>query len=315
MNNWTDTEINFLKQQYGKMSYKDISVILGRTAAAIGCKVTDLCIADDKFWNKKDLKILIDNYHIKTPKKIQELFPNRKWTNIRKKANNLGLKLRSKSMSKILGDTSILMTDSVELYYWVGFILSDGHIPKNNRLRITLSNIDKEHLNKFRKFLKLPKKSLKEVGNKFVSLAVMDNHYIDIFKKKFDISPTKTYNPPDLDFYKNLPDSLFWSLVIGFIDGDGCIKIRNYSNKMCLISVKNYKTWQYFHQMILDRLSLKFNHNSKVNFTENKYSYICISQNKIIKFLKQQCINLNLPYLKRKWDKIDLNFISRGEKI
>jgi hypothetical protein len=312
MNEWTNQEIIFLKQKYSKMSYKDMSLILNRSTAAIGCKITDLCIADNKHWTKKDLELLRYNYTNKTPKEICDILSNRKWLNIKSKANSLGLKLKSKSMGKILGDTSILLNDNNEIYYWIGFILADGHITPNNRLRITLTKNEVKHLDLLRQLLKLPKSSLKIYKNT-CTIAIMDNFNLNLLKQKFDIKNNKTYYPPDLKSYQNLDDNLFWALIIGFIDGDGSINIRNYSNKMCLITIKNHKSWFHFHQMILNKLNQNIIHKVKVHITQNKYCYICISQNKIIKFLKQQIINLNIPYLKRKWDKIDINWKCRTE--
>ena len=42
----------------------------------------------------------------------------------------------------------ILLEENLESYYWIGFILADGHIDGNKRLQITLKSIDYEHLKK-----------------------------------------------------------------------------------------------------------------------------------------------------------------------
>lgn len=48
-----------------------------------------------------------------------------------------------------------LLLDVPETYYWIGFILADGHISKNNRLVVTLSVKDKNHLIKLQKYLEI----------------------------------------------------------------------------------------------------------------------------------------------------------------
>ena len=39
-------------------------------------------------------------------------------------------------------------------YYWIGFILADGSIKNNKRIVISLKKDDKDHLEKFKQYVK-----------------------------------------------------------------------------------------------------------------------------------------------------------------
>lgn len=47
---------------------------------------------------------------------------------------------------------------------------------------------------------------------------------------------------------------------------------------------------------------------------DDGYAYLCFSNLKIVRFLKEKSIELNLPVLRRKWSRIDENRVSKYEK-
>lgn len=193
---------------------------------------------------------------------------------------------------------SKLLLETLETYYWIGFILADGHISKSTRLRVTLAKRDKNHLIKLQKFLNV--QELQE--NTQVSISGMDSKVIREFCNKFDIKSNKTYNPPNLSFIKN--KDLLFALSIGFIDGDGCID--NQTNRSdCKLRIKCHSSW-------VNNLEFIYNIKSKIN--NQGYAYINITNSILLKELKRKAIFLNLPILNRKWDKIDLSFVSKQEK-
>lgn len=190
-----------------------------------------------------------------------------------------------------------LLEETPETYYWIGFILADGHINNNTRIKITLSKKDKNHLIKLQNFLEI--ENMYE--NDEVSISGMDSKIIREFCNKFDIKSNKTYNPPNLNI--NNQDLLF-SLSIGFIDGDGCID--NQTNRTdCKLRIKCHSSW-------LDTLKYIY---SKQPYINNQ-GYVClnITNSIILKQFKQKALDLDLPIMNRKWDKIDLNFIGRQEQ-
>lgn len=208
-----------------------------------------------------------------------------------------------------------LLEDTPESWYWVGFILADGHISERKRLTIRLANKDRNHLENFCKFINLNINTVKYYKKtNSVTLSVMDTKILTKLVDKFDISNNKTYNPPKL---VNMNKKLMISLYIGFIDGDGCIR-KQYKRHDCLISIKCHKTWEIFLRDLSDNLYRYFNlkelHGTKNSTYLGKYSNINICNNALLKRIKGYSLKYNLPVLNRKWDKIDLEFYSKYEK-
>jgi len=54
---------------------------------------------------------------------------------------------------KKLADLSPLLNETLEAYYWMGFIMADGHLSKQNRLTVTLAIKDSDHLLKLKEFV------------------------------------------------------------------------------------------------------------------------------------------------------------------
>ena len=127
--------------------------------------------------------------------------------------------------TKKLNNLSPLLLENPISYYWIGFLLADGHFGQKNILKITLSSLDKEHLYNLKTFLNI-ENILSERQGKYLCLKAMDSNLVPKIKEKFDISNKKTYDPPkNLESIKN--KDLLISLIIGFIDGDGCIANKN----------------------------------------------------------------------------------------
>jgi hypothetical protein len=141
----------------------------------------------------------------------------------------------------------------------------------------------------------------------------MDNHTIEILRKKFNISHNKTENPPSLKFYRVMKDDLFLSFLIGLIDGDG--RIAHQTNRTdCFIGLKMHKTWLGFLNLIRRRLENILNIKIRpARINAQGYAFIVFSNLKICRFLKQSVIKLKLSPMKRKWDLIDEHRVSGYE--
>lgn len=193
---------------------------------------------------------------------------------------NLG---RKNKLSKLLEETP-------EKYYWLGFLMADGHFSKQNRLSLNLALLDKDHVFKFQNYI--------NCGNVQVDyqahIKVMDVSTLSYLKEKYKIHNNKTENPPDLS--QIIGDNLF-SFMIGFIDGDGSIQYQTGRTDVKL-AVKCHRAWK-------EALSYIFKFPARIN--NQGYSYLGIADNTILREFKRKAIELNLPILTRKWDKIDLN--------
>lgn len=202
------------------------------------------------------------------------------------------------------GDLSPLLLDTPESYYWMGFLLADGHFSAKGVMKITLASIDRSHLLKLKKFLHI--KNMQEENNgKAVCIKTMDTKLVPIITSKFDISNKKTYQPPNLSFIKDR--DLLMSLIIGYIDGDGCIakKAKGFS-----LNIHCHASWL----KTIDSFVKAINPTSTARIRPDGYASASVSNNESLKELKRFAINKNLPILKRKWDKIDLDFIPYQEQ-
>lgn len=191
---------------------------------------------------------------------------------------------------------SKLLLETPETYYWIGFILADGHIENQTRLSVTLANKDINHLLKLKDFLGIETLHHNKNGTSYI--CGMDSKIIRQFSKKFNIVSNKTQNPANVS---NIKDSdLLLALKIGFIDGDGSIGFQS-GRKDCILRIKCHNSWEKNLEYLYG--------NCKIN--NQGYANVNIGNSDTLKDLKKNAIRLNLPFLTRKWDKIDLNFNSK----
>ena len=87
------------------------------------------------------------------------------------------------------GNCSVLLEETVLTYYWIGFILADGHIHNSIRLKVALGLKDKEHLLKLKHFLKVENHIDYPNHSEF---SVMDSAILRKFCKKFKLEQNKT---------------------------------------------------------------------------------------------------------------------------
>ena len=206
---------------------------------------------------------------------------------------------------KRCGDLSSLLDDTVEAYYWIGFILADGCF-HNLRLTIALSIKDKEHLLKFAKFIKYTG-SFYEDDTK-ISVSVKDVECIQKIMNKFNIVQNKTYNPPMLNIND---DVLFRSLIAGFIDGDGNISKQSGGRSDYFLRIKCHSSWENN----LRKMNLFISKKDTTIINSQGYAIFNISNTEELKNFKRSIESLDLPLMYRKWDIIDYNFVSKYEKF
>lgn len=114
--------------------------------------------------------------------------------------------------------------------YWLGFIYADGFIESKRKhgaqkLGITLSNVDKEHLVKFKTAIKATNPVLDYQGSgynqagMFSKILLTSNQTVDDLKA-LGVIENKTY---DLTFPDFIDESLLHHFVRGYFDGDGSI--------------------------------------------------------------------------------------------
>lgn len=210
--------------------------------------------------------------------------------------------------NKLPNNLDILLLDTPESYYWIGFILADGYMSENNVLSFTLSEADRNHLEKFATYIGY--KHIKSLQKKLVRLSVCDKNHCIKIKNKFDIGNRKTYSPPNLNWIDD--KNLFISLLAGYIDGDGSMEARSGS---CSIRFHVHSSWMPFILWVRSQI-LKFYGVELKKPTINKGGHLRwdILTFPLIKQMKRDLLKLKIPLLPRKWSKINENFVSEKEQ-
>lgn len=170
--------------------------------------------------------------------------------------------------------------DSEEKAYWLGFIYADGCISKKqNTFELSLSYKDKEHLEKFNKFMQYQGNNVKigtvTVNNKTFTRcrwAVKNKHLKNTLISKGCI-PAKSLvlKFPDLNIFSNI--DLIKDFIRGYIDGDGCITYNIQSHKIMSLNILGTED---FLTGVKDHLPVKYNYVLGYN---NK------SKNKLVRVL------------------------------
>ena len=186
-------------------------------------------------------------------------------------------------------------------WYWYGFILADGHI-NDKELIISLSIKDIEHLTILSNYLKCNINILK--NNLYCGFRINDIVNVLKLKNKLHLlNFNKTENPPDISKY-NISTEKMLSLIIGYIDGDGCIEISK-EGRCKTIKMEVHGSWFNNLKFISEFLKNNFNIDSKVIINNRGYAHFSTNKHNQIKELFQKIKELNIPYLKRKWDMIN----------
>jgi len=256
-------------------------------------------------WKPCETEILRNIYSNSPRKKLLETFPGRSIDAIKLKAGALGLKKNINEL--IAADLSVLLRETSDAYYWMGFLYADGYFNHDiRRLKLTVQERDIQHLKKFSNFIGCNNIGIyeKENGQKYAEIRVMDRFTFPSIVNKFGLKPRKTYNPPDnLEFLNHNAD-LFVAFLIGFIDADGYIqrdKRLSHLNEIRII-IKLHSSWKQVLETLTSKLYLLLGYNpSKVIINNQGYAKVGIYRRDVIEFLKQKIIQLKLPAMNRKW--------------
>jgi len=277
-------------------------------------------------WEEQEKKIISNYFDTNSKEELLNKLPKRSWQAILYQSKKQGFKKRKKELIKYCSsysNYSKLLKDNYEAYYWIGFLLADGHFT-SRAIVLGLHIKDIEHIIRFRNFIEYSGPSIenfiyRKYRNK-VLFSSSDYKIIPKIKEKFNISQRKTYIPPkNLSWIEKINPDFYISLIIGFIDGDGCLgQARSSSGKMISsLRIGNYYTWENILKHMFIFLFKYFNIKKipkkyiSVKKTEVRIS---VTNQIILRELKKKAIQLKLPFMKRKWDKINENYESIDEK-
>ena len=120
-------------------------------------------------------------------------------------------------------DDNYFSTENSNMAYLLGFLASDGTVDKkNNRIKISLSSIDKEFLVKIKEELKYEGDIFNYItSNGFsVSELTFTSQQIKKDLARYNIVPNKTLT---FKFPKNLNKKYWIDFIRGYFDGDGSV--------------------------------------------------------------------------------------------
>lgn len=206
-----------------------------------------------------------------------------------------------------------LLEDAPETYYWIGYLLADGHFKNNNRIMFSQNNEDKISVENFVKYIEGTSKikyTNNDEGDK-AKFWIQSNTIVPKITKKFDIKSNKTYSPPNTDIFENMDIDLLSYLFIGFVDGDGSISKGVNCNQL---RITVHPSW-FEILKIFEKRIFGLSGYTKID-EDTGYAVMIITRTDLLsKFKKQYFSNITFEPLHRKWDKIDIDFIKKGDKV
>ena len=180
--------------------------------------------------------------------------------------------------------------DTAEKAYWLGFILADGYLnEKRGVLTIKLQYTDKEHLEKFAKFINYPKEKIRtekhNITGKPLCCITLNSRKITNSLLKLNIRQGKSTK----EQIAPIPDNFARDYIRGIIDGDGniCKKNINICNS---IEVLNYIK-QYLNNTCYTTIGKICEHSNTYRI------YICKNRDIVLNHLYyNDCVCLDRKY-------------------
>jgi len=209
---------------------------------------------------------------------------------------------------KVTHNVEILLNDELETFYWMGMLLSDGCF-SDESISLSCNDKDLQHIIKFSLYINKSyitvqnKGGFSKVYKNMISVCAKSKEYFYAISEKFDIKRKKTYNPPDTSKW-NFTEDQIAAMFIGFLDGDGCIMIKD---KYCF-KFNIHKSWIDVMIFFANVLNNKFKTNLKMPIISNRgMCWWSVSRIKILTDLKKFIVENNIPANERKWNKVDEN--------
>lgn len=190
--------------------------------------------------------------------------------------------------------------DSFKMWYIAGLWAADGNISKKQRrISITLHPKDLEILEIIKEYFEY-NGPINYYKNKYRVLTFSGvSQIIEVLQTKFNLSPNKslTLEPPPT--FPSLEHAL--SFIVGYIDGDGCIYKSDKSKQLQILGTEKMLKFilNTFNQIV--NITLQPRPASSPNiFQINLY----VSENGKYATLIKKLLSLDVPKMKRKWDKL-----------
>lgn len=205
------------------------------------------------------------------------------------------------------GNLLPLLSDTLESFYWLGFIAADGCVTKSGLLTVSQHSKDKDRVYQLSLYLNSKVKRL-TTKNTFTGKSnhcyitnVYQKQVTDIIREKFGLDNIcKTHAGIKLDFIKNEQQAI--SFVLGFMDGDANIR-KDSARIQC------YHTWVEVFKNLQLLLPIEYRLGwIKLVYKKQRNSSYATWQmySGCIRQLKRFAIENNIPISPRKWGCVDI---------
>lgn len=253
-------------------------------------------------WLQSEKKYIENNYHIKTYAEMGAAL-SRSWKSIEQFCFRNKLQTGHKLYTY---DEEFFDSPNPKSAYWAGFLAADGCIslPKG-LLSLELKGEDSYQVENF-------KSAVKYTGPAYYGSVKLNNKLyqktrlalncawplIVQLQKHYNIGPRKSFSlqPPNLS-----KKELIKSYIVGYIDGDGSISLLDERHPFRLRAVGTYYLLSWIKQKF-DVYYPSEGRISRVYQARNIYEYAI--QGKRAEKILSDLSKLDVPFLKRKWDKV-----------
>lgn len=174
-----------------------------------------------------------------------------------------------------------------ESVYWLGFLWADGYVQNTNKNKtIDLECIDKEHIEKFQKFLNISKISTRNRNNSITYRVYCNSSKLvnRLYELGFDVKDKRVNIP-------NIPKEYMLVFLRGYFDGDGHIRINKERFEGIDISGRIE---------FINNLNITFPYFTRTEFHSKHSARIYTGVDEGIKFLNDIYKGANI-YLERKY--------------
>ena len=217
----------------------------------------------------------------------------------------LGIEIVNRQNEVKFDESAFDLIDSEEKAYWLGFIYADGYIDANKFIfEISLKSSDKEHLEKFNKFMKHKDKNHVKISNSKCGdkcfercrWYVSNKHLWNILNS-YGCTPNKSLTLEFPNFLIFKYDHLIRHFIRGYFDGDG--SFSRYLLKTCVNPhIQIIGTHEFLTKILeYSQLSGRFGKDKR---WKNNTEYIEFDKENGIKFINYIYDNCNI-YLDRKY--------------
>ncbi len=256
-----------------------------------------------KIWSSNEDILLKKLWNSASTHNLREAFPDRTKHSLYHRARVLNIKCSNKGSRKRIGNFDFLDTLTTQSCYWWGFIMADGHISNRGELKVGISEIDKNHLEKLATHLGSNVTTTITKSNNYtklpsttVNLTLSDKPRITKWLDILKIKDAKTYSPPDLTIFLTKENLL--PFFIGFVDGDGSIW---YSRGRLVLGFQIHSSWLTVINTISSKLFEFYNIKLNVKLDNSGYTRAEIHRKDSFKVIVD--LLPQVDYLERKWNK------------